>query len=163
MAPEIVEDKGHSYPVDWWALGALIYEMIDGFPPFYHEHEMKVYKRIISNDYKEMNNSFSPELKDLIKKFLVKDPTQRLGFKSTTTGITDIQQHPWFAKVHWKALMKGNVEPPYIPRLKSSVDTSHFDEYLDDTKHQDKVSSMYIFEIYIQVYLSISNEIYLCI
>lgn len=35
LAPEIIEEKGHSYPVDWWALGILTYEMIVGFPPFY--------------------------------------------------------------------------------------------------------------------------------
>ena len=26
-APEIVSDKGHGCPVDWWALGTLIYEV----------------------------------------------------------------------------------------------------------------------------------------
>ena len=35
LAPEILEEKGHSFPVDWWALGILVYEMIVGFPPFY--------------------------------------------------------------------------------------------------------------------------------
>lgn len=35
LAPEIIEEKGHAYPVDWWALGILTYEMIVGFPPFY--------------------------------------------------------------------------------------------------------------------------------
>ena len=35
LAPEIIEEKGHSFPVDWWALGILTYEMIVGFPPFY--------------------------------------------------------------------------------------------------------------------------------
>ena len=37
MAPEIFKanEEGYSYPVDWWALGVLIYEMIVGYPPFY--------------------------------------------------------------------------------------------------------------------------------
>lgn len=35
LAPEILIEKGHSFPVDWWALGILTYEMIVGFPPFY--------------------------------------------------------------------------------------------------------------------------------
>jgi len=35
LAPEILNEKGHSFPVDWWALGILTYEMIVGFPPFY--------------------------------------------------------------------------------------------------------------------------------
>ena len=30
MAPEILSKEGHSYPVDWWALGTLVYEMLVG-------------------------------------------------------------------------------------------------------------------------------------
>lgn len=32
LAPEILTEKGHSFPVDWWAVGILTYEMIVGFP-----------------------------------------------------------------------------------------------------------------------------------
>ena len=35
LAPEILNEKGHSFPVDWWTLGIVTYEMIVGFPPFY--------------------------------------------------------------------------------------------------------------------------------
>ena len=36
LAPEIIDgDVGHSFPVDWWALGILVYEMMVGFCPFY--------------------------------------------------------------------------------------------------------------------------------
>lgn len=34
LAPEIVNKSGHSYEVDIWTLGILIYEMINGFTPF---------------------------------------------------------------------------------------------------------------------------------
>ncbi len=35
LAPEIITESGHSFAVDWWALGILTYEMMVGFPPFY--------------------------------------------------------------------------------------------------------------------------------
>jgi len=31
LAPEIIQSKGHGKPVDWWALGILIFEMLSGF------------------------------------------------------------------------------------------------------------------------------------
>ena len=37
LAPEMVSKQGHDKAIDWWALGVLIYEMIIGIPPFYHQ------------------------------------------------------------------------------------------------------------------------------
>jgi len=35
LAPEIIEGKGHGKSVDWWSLGAILYEMLCGMPPHY--------------------------------------------------------------------------------------------------------------------------------
>lgn len=35
MAPEIIIGKGHSKEIDYYCLGALLYEMLMGYPPFY--------------------------------------------------------------------------------------------------------------------------------
>jgi protein kinase X len=47
LAPEIILNKGHSKPVDWWTLGILLYEMIVGIDPFNDEDPMAVYQKII--------------------------------------------------------------------------------------------------------------------
>ena len=34
LAPEMIEQKGHSASMDLWHLGVLIYELLSGEPPF---------------------------------------------------------------------------------------------------------------------------------
>ena len=38
IAPEVLEGKGgHSYEVDVWSLGVIMFEMLVGYPPFFSE------------------------------------------------------------------------------------------------------------------------------
>lgn len=52
LAPEIVLNLGHGKPVDWWALGILIYEMNAGIDPFTSEEPMEIYQNILRNRIK---------------------------------------------------------------------------------------------------------------
>lgn len=38
LAPEILDQRGHGYAVDWWTFGVLVYEMATGRPPFMHKN-----------------------------------------------------------------------------------------------------------------------------
>ena len=75
LAPEILNEKGHSFPVDWWALGILTYEMIVGFPPFYtgSNNNLKMYelirkKPVYFPDPQRHKIKMSDECKDFISK-----------------------------------------------------------------------------------------------
>lgn len=38
LAPEILQEVGHSMAADWWALGIFTYEMMFALPPFYSKN-----------------------------------------------------------------------------------------------------------------------------
>ena len=86
MAPEILIEKGHSFPVDWWALGILCYEMIVGFPPFYtgsninaKMYELIKKKAVYFPDPQRHNIPMSADCKEFITKLLDKKYQSRLG------------------------------------------------------------------------------------
>ena len=46
LAPEILNRSGHGFAVDWWSLGALVYEMLTGLPPFYSKDREVLFEKI---------------------------------------------------------------------------------------------------------------------
>jgi protein kinase A len=47
LAPEVIQSKGHTTAVDWWALGILIYEFLTGYPPFWNSNPIEIYKQYV--------------------------------------------------------------------------------------------------------------------
>jgi len=80
IAPEILAGKkhGHSYEVDMWSIGVIIYTLLIGKPPFETSDVKTTYKRIRQNYYKFPEHiSISNGARDLIKAILQKDPASR--------------------------------------------------------------------------------------
>ena len=81
IAPEILENKhsGHSYEVDYWAIGVIVYTLLIGKPPFETEDVKETYKKITADNYEFPSNVFiSDEAKTFIKEILVINPAERL-------------------------------------------------------------------------------------
>jgi len=135
LAPEIVKNVGHNHAVDWWSIGILIYEMIVGFPPFYHKNQNTMYELIEKfpvrfPDPDKHKIVMSEEAKDLITKLLTKDPKERIG---TEGGMDEIIGHDWFKDINFEELLKKEIDAPFLPDLTTEVtDVSNFDDQFTD-------------------------------
>ena len=130
LAPEIIEGKGHGQAVDWWSLGSILYEMLTGMPPFYNKDREKLFHTIKTGQVK-FHKYMSKEAIDLLEKFFIKDPEQRLG--SGPNGLKDIQSHPFFASINWESILAKKIKPPFTPKLRSETDTKYIDpEFTSD-------------------------------
>jgi len=131
LAPEIIQSKGHGKPVDWWALGILVYEMLAGYPPFYDENPFGIYQKILAGKL-EFPRHFETHARDLIRKLLTPDRTKRIG--NLKNGAEDIKKHKWFRGLNWAALYNKQMEAYIIPAVTSNDDTSQYDKYADSVE-----------------------------
>jgi serine/threonine protein kinase len=90
LAPEMIDGKEHDAGVDIWGLGVLLYELLVGLAPFQTDSEKATYQRIKMADLRFP--SFVPSAaRDLVAKFLQKDPAKRIALR-------DVRRHRWIVQ-----------------------------------------------------------------
>lgn len=128
LAPEIVISKGYDKGVDYWALGCLIYELFLARTPFQADYTTKIFQNIIAADkVLQFPAGMDPQQVALVKKLLSVNPSFRLG--NLNGGIDDILKDPFFSTIDWNALSNKKVPAPFVPPVKSALDSSNFDHY----------------------------------
>ncbi|KAL8174943.1 UNVERIFIED_CONTAM: Serine/threonine-protein kinase plk1 [Gekko kuhli] len=76
IAPEVLGKKGHSFEVDIWSIGCIMYTLLVGKPPFETSCLKETYLRIKNNDY-TIPSHINPVAATLIRKMLRSDPATR--------------------------------------------------------------------------------------
>lgn len=114
IAPEILLNKGHSKPVDWWTFGILIYEMHAGHAPFVDDDPMNIYKKII-NTKPRYPDGFDSKLKSLVKHLLRRDLSKRYG--NLVSGVADIKDHRFFQSITYPELLAKRMTAPHVPAV----------------------------------------------
>jgi serine/threonine-protein kinase len=80
ISPEQVKGQRGDQRSDIYALGAMLYEMLTGQPPFTGQNPLVVLNERVLNDPKparELNPDLSPQLQEILSRALERDPRHR--------------------------------------------------------------------------------------
>ncbi|XP_063574815.1 ribosomal protein S6 kinase beta-1-like isoform X4 [Pongo abelii] len=142
MAPEILMRSGHNRAVDWWSLGAFMYDMLTGAvgaqlkaPPFTGENRKKTIDNILKCKL-NLPPYLTQEARGLLKK-----------------------AHPFFRHINWEKLLAQKVEPPFKPVLQSEEDVSQFDSKFARQTRVDSPDDAALSESANQVFLMESHSL----
>ncbi|XP_056150815.1 cGMP-dependent protein kinase 1 [Lampris incognitus] len=138
IAPEIIQNQGHDFAVDFWSLGILIFELLVGSPPFSSSEPQKIYAKILDGVLK-YPPYMSEAAKSIISKLCRPRPGQRLG--NTKNGIKDVRHHRWFSSMNWHKLRVGQVDAPTIRLIRKGPCYINFDSFpYDQPKAEEEFS-----------------------
>ena len=94
VAPEIIRNEKYGCEVDMWSVGVLTFVLLGGYPPFHHDNQKELFRRIKNADYQfdpQYWDPVSDDAKDFIRKLLVPNPKNRLS-------AAQAMRHPWLIK-----------------------------------------------------------------
>ncbi|XP_062975396.1 microtubule-associated serine/threonine-protein kinase 1 [Elgaria multicarinata webbii] len=131
IAPEVILRQGYGKPVDWWAMGIILYEFLVGCVPFFGDTPEELFGQVITDDilWPEGEEALPADAQHLISCLLQTNPLLRLG----AGGAYEVKQHAFFKDLDWNGLLRQKAE--FIPHLESEEDTSYFDTRSDRYHH----------------------------
>uniref|UniRef100_A0A673YKD0 non-specific serine/threonine protein kinase n=1 Tax=Salmo trutta TaxID=8032 RepID=A0A673YKD0_SALTR len=131
IAPEVILRQGYGKPVDWWAMGIILYEFLVGCVPFFGDTPEELFGQVISDEINWPEGEDAPpaDSQELITLLLRQNPLERMG----TGGAYEVKHHQFFHTLDWDSLLRQKAE--FIPQLESEDDTSYFDTRSDRYHH----------------------------
>ncbi|XP_051967149.1 microtubule-associated serine/threonine-protein kinase 3-like isoform X7 [Xyrauchen texanus] len=123
IAPEVILRQGYGKPVDWWAMGIILYEFLVGCVPFFGDTTEELFGQVVSDEiiWPDGDDTLPVDAQDMITQLLNQSPLERLG----TGGAPEVKQHMFFNGLDWNGLLRQKAE--FIPQLEAEDDTSYFD------------------------------------
>ena len=118
---------------DWYAYGALVFEMCYGQPVFFASSLSQMCRLVLCEPLRfpkaTSNNDADPTmpppggnnetpLRDLLRGLLAKKPETRL------VGFDAVKTHPYFTGMDWEKLERKELPPPFVPTRSSRRDAA---------------------------------------
>lgn len=90
IAFEIYNNESYDETVDWWSTGVLIYELTTFRTPFYSSSSSQIIENILTKSV-DYPPSMASSIKEIVSRFLERNPRQRLGSRTCPFGSIEQQ------------------------------------------------------------------------
>ena len=122
MAPEVMCGQNHTMAVDYFALGVIGYELMNGIRPYCGKNRKEIKEKMMAKQIQvkkdQIPQGWSVESADFINRLLQRKPVNRLGLR----GSIEVKEHLWFKDFDWKGLYLNKLKAPFIPKQGDNFD-----------------------------------------
>lgn len=130
MSPEMIKGVKYGKETDWWSVGVLLFDMLNGKPPFRHPNQKELFKLILTKKLTYANYWSAPTVA-ILKRLLEREAPKRIKIK-------ELKQHKFFtSKFSFEQIQSMSIPPPFIPPVKDEHDLSHIDTIYTEIKKND--------------------------
>jgi serine/threonine protein kinase len=106
LAPELLNKSGSEKSADVYGMGAVLFEMLVGHPPYYSDNIKDLFRNI-KRGMLQFPKNVKAEAQDLIRKLMEKDPRKR-------PTLSQVKQHMFFRSINWEELEARRERPPRL-------------------------------------------------
>uniref|UniRef100_A0A1I7VJJ2 non-specific serine/threonine protein kinase n=1 Tax=Loa loa TaxID=7209 RepID=A0A1I7VJJ2_LOALO len=111
VSPEVLKGEPVQQACDYWALGAIIYQLLTGKHAFHDVCEYLIYRRVMNAMYK-IPDDFPEVAACIVRKLLIVKVEDRLG-SIESGGVESVKKEPFFDGVQWNSITETEV--PLLP------------------------------------------------
>lgn len=108
MSPEVLYCQNYSNTADIFALGVILFEIIEKTKPFPAGSRPELMNCYLYSKVKFTSQSYGEDVIDFVNKCLIKNSEKRLG----SAGFAEVKQHKWFSNFDWSKLEKFEMRSP---------------------------------------------------